>query len=57
MKTIKEVAEIYKVTTMAVRHWIKDGNIPTKKEKVIGIKARIILDEKDVEEYHKSKTK
>ena len=40
---------------MAIRHWIKDGDIPTKKEKIIGIKPRYVLNLKDIEEYLKSK--
>jgi len=54
--TIKDIAEKYGVTTMAVRYWIKDGNIPTSKEKVIGVKPRIIIELKDVEDYLKSKS-
>ena len=54
--TIKDIAEKYGVTTMAVRYWIKDGNIPTSKEKVIGVKPGIIIELKDVEDYLKSKS-
>ena len=48
MHTIKEVAAEFKVTTMAVRHWIKTKNIPYEYERVIGSKPRIILDIDDV---------
>lgn len=56
MLTVKETAEKYGVTTMAVRLWIKDG-LKYKTEKIIGIKPRMIIDPKDVEKYHKSKCK
>jgi len=49
LKTIKEVAEHFNVTTMAVRYWIKHKDIPCKVEKVIGIKPRIVLNVEDVE--------
>ena len=48
MYTIKQVAEEFKVTTMAVRHWIKTKNIPYEYERVIGLKPRIVVDIKDV---------
>lgn len=49
MQTIKEVAEKYNVTTMAVRHWIKKYDIETKTERVVGIKPRIILNILDLQ--------
>jgi predicted transcriptional regulator len=55
-KTVSEVAELYGVTSMAVRHWIKNG-LKTDYEKVIGIKKRIILDLDDVAEYLKLKSR
>ena len=48
-KTVKEISELYNVTTMAVRYWIKRHDIPYKLEKVIGIKPRIVLLLEDVE--------
>lgn len=54
MLTVREVAEKYGVSTMAVRHWLADG-LPYKVEKIIGLKPRMIIDPKDVEAYHKSK--
>ena len=55
MKTVKEIAEMYGVTDVAVRQWLKNG-LPYKKEKVIGVKTRTIINPKDVELYHKQKT-
>lgn len=46
--TIKEIAEKFGVTTMAVRHWIKSKNIPFEYEKVIGVKPRIVLKIEDI---------
>ena len=48
LKTIKEIAEHFNVTTMGVRYWIKTKNIPYSYEKVIGIKTRIVLNIEDV---------
>lgn len=53
--TLKEIAEEYGVTTMAVRYWIKDGNIETETEKVIGIKPRIVVEHERIKQYLKSK--
>ena len=47
-RTVKEIAEYFGVTSMAVRHWLKNKNIPYEIEKVIGIKPRIIIDIEDV---------
>ena len=48
-KTIKEIAELYSVTPMGVRYWIKKYDIPYKIEKVIRIKPRMVLLLEDVE--------
>lgn len=50
VRTIKEVAEYYGVTTAAVRYWIKNMHIPYEWERVIGRKPRIVLDMRDVRE-------
>ena len=54
--TIQEIAEKFGVTHMAVRLWIKKG-LPFQKEKIIGTKTRMIVDPKDVVEFHKIKEK
>lgn len=54
MKTVKEIAKQFNVTTMSVRYWIKDG-LPFKKEKVVGVKTRIIINPNDVILYHEKK--
>ena len=51
-KTIKEIAEIYKITPMGVRYWISKG-LPFTTEKVIGVKKRKVIDLKDVEKFLK----
>lgn len=56
MNTVKETAKLFRVSSVAVRNWIKDG-LPHEKEKVVGIKTRIVIDYKDVIEYHKAKEK
>jgi len=48
--TVAEVAEIYGVTTMGVRFWLKNG-LKHQKEKIIGVKIRMVMDLKDVDEY------
>jgi len=48
--TVAEVADIYGVTTMGVRFWIKNG-LKHHKEKIIGVKIRMVMDLKDVDEY------
>lgn len=50
--TVDEIADIYNVTGMAVRHWINKG-LPYEVEKVIGIKPRIVIKLEEVEEYLK----
>ena len=57
MKTIKQIAEKYGVTTMGVRHWIKEGNIPTEWEKEVGVRRRLIVDEKKIEAHLTTKGK
>lgn len=47
MKTVYETAELFNVTKTTVYNWLKAG-LPSKKEKVIGIKTRILIDPKDV---------
>ena len=51
-KTVKEIAEMFNVTPPSVRFWIKNG-LKHKTEKVIGIKPRVVIDPKDVEDYLK----
>ena len=47
MKTVKEIAEEFGVTKMSVYNWLKDG-LPHKKERVIGIRKRTIINPEDV---------
>lgn len=47
MLTVAEIAKRFGVTTTAVRHWLNQG-LPYKKEKVTGIKPRMIIDPEDV---------
>lgn len=54
MLTVKEVAQKFGVSQMAVRLWIKDG-LPVKYEKVVGIKTRMIIDPENVILYQKRK--
>ena len=51
-KTVEGIAKAYGVTGMAVRSWIKKG-LPYKIEKVIGIKPRIIIETKEVDNFLK----
>ena len=46
----KEISEIFNVTTMGVRYWIKNG-LPYKVEKKIGLKPRKVIDPEDVKKY------
>ena len=50
--TVKEIAEIYGVTDMAVRLWIKKG-LQYKTEKVLRLRPRKIIDIKDVDNFLK----
>jgi len=52
--TVSEIARLYCVSSVAVRNWLK-GGLRYKKEKVVGIKTRMVIDPKDVDEYHKGK--
>ena len=56
MKTVKEIAVMFGVSQVAVRKWLKDG-LPYQKQKIIGIKTRIIIDPEFVVEYQKNKEK
>ena len=51
-KTVKEIAEMYGVTDMAVRLWIKKG-LQYKTEKVLRLRPRKIIDIKDVDNFLK----
>ncbi len=54
--TIKEIAQEYGITTMAIRHWMKQGcPFEWEKTRTIGVKRRILLDKIKVEEWLKSK--
>lgn len=48
--TVKEIAEMFGVTTMGVRYWIGKG-LSTSTEKVIGIKPRTVIDPNDVYKF------
>jgi len=48
--TVKEIAELYGVTDMGVRTWIKKG-LPYTIEKVIGIKPRKVINPEDVKKF------
>ena len=56
MKTVAEIAKMHGISKVAVYNWIKAGLLH-KKEKVIGIKTRVIIDPKDVVEFHNMKAK
>ena len=45
--TVTEIAEMFNVSTTAVRLWIKKG-LKTETEKVIGLKPRMVIDKNDV---------
>lgn len=49
-KTVSEIAKMYNVTTMAVRHWIKKG-LPYTTERVIGVKPRMVINPDDVKKF------
>ena len=48
---VSEITKKYSVTKGAVYNWIKDGNIPCKTEKIIGRRARKIVDIDALESY------
>lgn len=50
MKSIKEIAKIYGVTTMGVRYWIDKG-LPYKMEKRLKYKPRIVIDPCEVDKF------
>lgn len=50
MKSVKEIADMYGVTTMGVRYWLSKG-LPYKTEKRLKSKERIIIDPKDVDKF------
>lgn len=54
MKTVSEIAKEYGVTRTTVYTWLNDG-LPYKREKIIGIKTRIIIDPVDVTIFHRGK--
>ena len=54
MYTVQETATMFGVSSVAVRNWLK-GGLPFKKEKVIGVKTRIIINPADVYAYQNSK--
>jgi len=54
MKTVIEISTHFGVSEQSIRNWIKDGlKVSWKKE--IGRKPYILIDPKDVEEYHRKK--
>ena len=55
MKSIREIAEKYDVTPAGVRYWLEDGKIKKQWKREKGKKPFIVVDEKEVEEYLKSK--
>lgn len=50
MYTVRELAEVYGVSKSAVRLWLKAG-CPHKTERIIGVKDRIVLDKKEVDNW------
>ena len=49
--TIQECADHFNVTYMAVTHWINAYKIPTRIQRVIGVRARKVLTLEDVYKY------
>ena len=49
-KTVSQIAEMFGVSAMGVRYWIKKG-LPYTKEKVIGIKRRMVINPDDVYDF------
>lgn len=49
-KSIKEIADAYNVTPMAVRHWIKKYNIETWYVREIGKKPYLVARPKDIKD-------
>jgi hypothetical protein len=54
MLKVSEIAKMYGVTTPAVRLWLKDG-LKHDFEQEVGYRICIVIDPKDVDDYHKSK--
>lgn len=52
MKTVKEISKIYNVTTMGVRYWLSKG-LKHEKERVLGVKERIVIDPLEVDKFLK----
>jgi len=50
LKTVREIAEMYGVTTSGVRFWLSKG-LKFEMEKVIGIKPRKVINPKDVDAF------
>lgn len=50
MFTVSEIADMFGVSKVSVRNWLKAG-LPFKKEKVIGIKTRTIINPDDVKKF------
>jgi excisionase family DNA binding protein len=49
--SVSEIAELFGVTTMAVRYWIKNGNLKGKQKREVGRKAYLVLNRLDIEDY------
>lgn len=50
--SVAEIAEMYGVTSMAVRYWIKQG-LEFSRRREIGRKEYIVINKKDVDKYLK----
>lgn len=55
-KSVKDIAKMFDVHEYTIRRWLKDG-LEFEKEKLIGRKARIVIDPQSVWKYHKTKEK
>lgn len=51
---VKEVADKYNVTIQTVYNWIREG-LKHKTDYVPGSKPFVVIDLKDIEEFHKEK--
>ena len=49
-KTVREIADEFGVTVVTVRNWLKAG-LPSRTEKVVGIKPRKVMTSEDVEKF------
>lgn len=54
MNTVIETANLFGVTELTVRKWIKDG-LKIEWAKKIGQKPHILIDPSEVEAYHMNK--